>query len=116
MNAALAAGPLASDPAAKEEEQPAPVEAPTRTGEGKGYAGTIKAVLMVDETGAITALSLDGTGDTLGIGNQIDGKAFKDQFIGKTGPFEIGNGVDAVAGATMSSKGAVEAVNAALGF
>ena len=46
--------------------------------------------------------------------NNILVDSFINQFIGKTGPFVAGENVDIVSGATFSSNGAIEAVNAAL--
>ena len=41
---------------------------------------------------------------------------FAEQFIGHSGPFAIGENIDALSGATISSKAVVEAVNNALGY
>lgn len=41
---------------------------------------------------------------------------YLDQFIGLTGPFTLGENVDAATGATFTSMGVIEAVNDALGY
>ncbi|MEG0933953.1 MAG: FMN-binding protein, partial [Clostridia bacterium] len=49
--------------------------------------------------------------ETPGIGAKAQESAFTDQFIGKKGPLTYGEGVDAIAGATVTSGAVLEAVN-----
>ena len=79
------------------------------TGTGDGYGGAITATVSTDENGKIVALEIVGTDETAGIGD----KAIETitAAILESGSVE---GVDAVAGATWSSNGAIYAVNNAL--
>ena len=54
--------------------------------------------------------------ETEGVGSRIREKAFMEQFVGKTPPLSLGDGIDAASGATVSSQAAVDAVNAAAAF
>ena len=118
VNEALAA--LRGEAAATPEPAPEPTPVPEgRTAKAikEGFEGPIEAVIIVDDAGKIVGITVGGNAsfsETQGIGTKVKDRAFTDQFIGKAGPFEIGANIDAVAGATWSSKGAVEAVNAAL--
>ena len=90
---------------------PAQSQAPATqyTGTGDGYGGPITATVTVDDAGKITALEIVGADETAGIGD----KAIETitAAILEAGTVE---GVDAVANATWSSKGALYAVNNAL--
>ena len=79
------------------------------TGTGDGYGGVITATVSTDENGKIVALEIAGPDETAGIGD----KAIETitAAILEKGSVE---GVDAVAGATWSSNGAIYAVNNAL--
>ena len=87
---------------------PAQSQAPATqyTGTGDGYGGPITATVTVDDAGKITALEIVGADETAGIGD----KAIETitAAILEAGTVE---GVDAVANATWSSKGALYAVN-----
>lgn len=115
-------------------QQPAePTLSPTNTPEPKqahstddrtanasvmGYAGPVLVRLTLDEQGAIEALDIGGARfmETEGLGGKVRDEAFIQPLIGKTPPLALGTDVDAVAGATLSSTAAVEAINAAHAF
>jgi len=86
-----------------------------------GFGGSI--VMMVGiQDGAISGLSVISHAETPSLGAVIAGSdaagsAFRDQFTGLTGALAVdkdGGSVDAVTGATISSRAVVEGVNAAL--
>ena len=90
-------------------------EAGEKTGSAQGFAGVVTATVALAEDGTIASVALDTAADTAGSGAEVSkNEAFIAQFIGKTGPFAIGEGIDAVAGATLTSTGAVEAINQAI--
>ena len=65
--------------------------------------------------GGYWLLTLDTTGETPNFGTKVGESAeFAAQFIGKTGPFTLGAGVDGISGATITSEAAVEAINNAI--
>ena len=70
--------------------------------------GRVTVTLTVADD-AITAITVDSSSETPGFGTRCaEDEAFLAQFIGKVGPFE---GVDVVAGATVTSNAVVEALN-----
>ena len=100
------------------EEKPAAPAAPLTgdvyKGSAKGFAGDINAELTLDESGAIAQLTFEAANETPGLGQLVTEADFINQFVGKSGPFTLGDGIDALSGATISSQAAVDAVNAAL--
>ena len=86
-----------------------------KVGTAAGFHGTITAKVTLNEDGTIAALTVDTSCEHADYGAKVGAdEAFLAQFIGKTGPFAIGEGIDAVTGATGSSQSAVEAINNAL--
>lgn len=82
-----------------------------------GYAGPVLVRLTLDDSGAISALSIGGARmiETPGLGARVMEDSFTSQFIGKTPPIKEGD-VELLSGATLSSTAAVEAVNQAAAF
>ena len=66
---------------------------------------------MTDENGVITSLTVDASTQTAGLGQKCAEEAFTSQFIGKSAPLTLGEGIDAVASATITSQAVVDAVN-----
>ena len=102
-------------------------------GEAAGYAvkvtasgsqGSIEMMVGVDAEGAVTGVSVVNHSETSGIGTKVvgneptaSGVGVLDQFIGKSaadGTLTVGTNVDAITGATVSTKGVTAGVNAAL--
>ena len=75
----------------------------------------VDADFAEDQT--LIALHVNATGETPDRGGRTMEEAFLQQFVGKKAPFELGNGVDAVSGPTVTSTAVIEAINeAAKGF
>ena len=97
-------------------------------GAGAGYAikvvasgsqGKIEMMVGVDSEGAVTGVSIVKNAETAGIGSKVmeNQNGVLDQFIGRSaadGTLAVGTNVDAITGATVSSKGVTAGVNAAL--
>ena len=103
-------------------------------GETAGYAikvvasgsqGNIEMMVGVDAEGVVTGVSIVDNSETSGIGSKVmsneplsSGVGVLDQFQGKSaaadGTLTVGKNVDAISGATVSSKGVTAGVNAAL--
>lgn len=89
-----------------------------------GSQGNIEMMVGVDGEGAVTGVSIVDNSETAGIGSKVmgneplpSGTRVLDQFIGKSaadGTLAVGTNVDAITGATVSSKGVTTGVNAAL--
>ena len=92
--------------------------------EAYGSQGTISMMVGIDMDGAVTGVSIVTNSETSGIGSKVmsnetltNGTRVLDQFIGKSaadGVLSVGSNVDAITGATVSTKGVTTGVNAAL--
>lgn len=97
-------------------------------GEHAGYAlkvvasgsqGNIEMMVGIDGDGMVTGVSIVKNSETAGIGSKVmnNENGVLDQFIGKSaadGTLSVGKNVDAISGATVSSRGVTTGVNAAL--
>ena len=83
-----------------------------------GYGGPVLVRLTLDDKGAITGLKVGGArfAETEGVGSRVKEDAFVELVIGKTPPLTLGEDVDAIAGASISSQAVVDAVNEAAAF
>ena len=111
INAALTSPAMAA-----EDLEPAATEAPmvlenAKTATIAGFGGADITVQVTDENGVITALVVDASSQTAGLGQKCAEEAFTSQFIGKSAPLTLGEGIDAVASATITSQAVVDAVN-----
>ena len=84
-----------------------------------GSQGNIEMIVGVDGEGAVTGVSIVKNSETAGIGSKVmeNENGVLDQFIGKSAadsPLTVGKNVDAISGATVSSRGVTTGVNAAL--
>ena len=92
-------------------EEPAAQTAEVKTATVAGYDGNEITVNVTDENGVITSLTVDASTQTPGLGQKCADEAFTSQFKGKSAPFTLGDGIDAVASATITSQAVVDAVN-----
>ena len=82
-----------------------------------GYNGDITVMVGVDQQGAVTGLVVRDLCETRGLGaDALTNTEFLSQFLGTKGEAEVGNTVDALTGATVSSKAVTKAVNAAIAY
>ena len=83
-----------------------------------GSQGSIEMIVGVDSALAVTGVSVVDHSETSGIGTKVTGNVdgVLDQFKGMSGAgtLVVGTNVDAISGATVSSKGVTSGVNAAL--
>ena len=89
-----------------------------------GSQGSIEMMVGLDVEGVVTGVSVVKNSETAGIGSKVmenepnsKGVGVLDQFIGKSaadGTLNVGSNVDAITGATVSTKGVTAGVNAAL--
>ena len=79
-----------------------------------GYKSWVKVLVDVDADGVVKSLDVQVSGETDGLGTRCAEDAFEQQFIGKARPFTLGEGIDAVSRATVTSRAVVDAINAAL--
>ena len=103
-----------------------------------GYAGNITMLIGVNNAGRVTGLVVSEAHETFGLGgNAMTDHEFLAQFLNKTGSFEVATtgadafsgataeaetaegeaiGVDAITGATVTSKAVVRCINSAVSF
>ena len=87
-----------------------------------GFDGEITMMVGVDRHGKVTGISIISHTETAGLGavagaDNAKGEAFRNQFIGMSGTLAVskdGGEVDAITGATITSRAVTEGVNAAL--
>ena len=103
-----------------------------------GYAGDITMLVGVNNGGKVTGVVVQKAHETFGLGGKaLTDHVFLSQFLNKTGSFEVATtgedafsgataeaetaegeaiGVDAITGATVTSKAVVRCVNSAVAF
>lgn len=92
----------------------------TKDNENKAFGGEIHMIVGVDRDLKVTGIDLTTLAETPGLGAKADEDDFKSQFKGKGGSLEVvksGAGesqIQAISGATISSKAVTEGVNNAL--
>ena len=89
-----------------------------------GSQGNIEMMVGVDAEGTVTGVSVVDSSETAGIGTKVTGNeplasgvGVLEQFIGKSaadGTLTVGTNVEAITGATVSTRGVTTGVNTAL--
>ena len=85
-----------------------------------GFDGEVTMMVGI-ENGTVTGISVISHTETPGLGavaaaQNAKGEAFRGQFAGQSGTLEIGEQIDAMSGATITSTAVVTGVNAALSY
>ena len=85
-----------------------------------GFDGEITMMVGIVE-GKVSGISVISHTETPGLGavaaaQNAKGEAFRGQFVGQEGELAIGNQIDAMSGATITSNAVVTGVNAALSY
>ena len=82
-----------------------------------GYAGDITMLVGVSNEGTVTGLVVRDLSETYGLGaNALTDTEFLSQYLETSGEAEVGNNVDAITGATVTSKAVTRAVNSAVAY
>lgn len=90
------------------------------TTSAKGYGGDIVTMVGVNNDGTVSGMDFLSISETAGLGMNADADEFKNQFVGKSGEIGVNknapaeNEIQALTGATITSKAVTEAVNIAL--
>lgn len=87
-----------------------------------GFGGTIDMMVGVDKDGKVLGISIISQVETAGLGavsaaETSDGVAFRGQFVGMSGTLAVnkdGGQVEAISGATITSRAVTSGVNAAI--
>lgn len=82
----------------------------------KGYGGDVVMVTGIQSDGTITGTRVASQSETPGLGSKITEPDFTSKFEGKSASSQIslGTDIDSISGATVSSRAAVDGVNAAI--
>ena len=82
-----------------------------------GYAGDIVMLVGVSNEGTVTGLVVRDLSETYGLGaNALTDTEFLSQYLNTAGDAEVGNNIDAITGATVTSKAVTRAVNSAVAY
>ncbi len=83
------------------------------SGSAEGFnAGIVVVEATLDDEGKIASIDIDASSQTEEIGGQVESdRNFQSRFIGLSLPVTLGEDVDAISGATVSSRAVVDALN-----
>ncbi len=86
------------------------------TVEQKGYGGPMVLAVGINGSGAVVGMASVSNRETVGLGSRALVPEFFERFMSKSAsdPLEVGEDIDAVSGATISSKAVTAAVKTAL--
>lgn len=82
----------------------------------RGYSGVIEMLVGVDENGRVSGVKILSHKETPGLGANVAKPGFLQQFVGKSpeDPIEAKKDIDAITGATISSRAVCSGVREAL--
>lgn len=82
-----------------------------------GYAGPVHMLIGVSNDGYVTGLQVRQMEETFGLGGEaLSDWEFLAQFLNTKGDAVVGEGIDAISGATVTSKAITRSVNSAVAF
>lgn len=82
-----------------------------------GYADEIRMLVGVSSQGTVTGLVVREMSETPGLGgNAWNDVEFLAQYLNTSGEAEVGTDIDAITGATVTSKAVTRSVNSAVAF
>ncbi len=79
-----------------------------------GFGGDISMITGLDSEGKVVGVRIIAMSETPGIGEKTKGEDFLAQFTGLSGSAKLGEGVDAISGATISSTAVTKGVDTVL--
>ncbi len=82
--------------------------------QARGYGGQVPLVVSFSNEGEILAVIIMDNDETPGMGKKVEDASFTDQFAGMAAQSITLDDIDAVSGATYSSKAVVNAINLAV--
>ncbi len=106
--------PEADEPLSGAAEEPAEDRkdmAGEYTVHAQGYTDYIFVTVTLDHDGTVLKMAIDASSEDREHGRHAEEVAFTDRFIGKTGPFSLGENIDGITGATITVHAVLEALN-----
>ncbi|WP_080802428.1 FMN-binding protein [Arabiibacter massiliensis] len=82
--------------------------------QSKGYSSQVPMAVAFDDAGTITSVIGMSNTETPGLGTKVQLPDFTDQFVGRAAEPMTIDDIDAITGATISSKAALAAINEAV--
>ena len=82
-----------------------------------GFSGAISMVVGVNTDGTVSGISIVKMSETSGLGANAKNTSFREQYVGQTGSLAVdkdGGTIDALTGATVTSRAVTRGVNAVL--
>lgn len=82
-----------------------------------GFGGTISMVVGISSDGTVSGVSIISMSETSGLGANATKDTFRSQFVGKSGTLAVtkdGGEINALTGATITSRAVTKGVNSAL--
>lgn len=81
-----------------------------------GFGGPVEVIVGTDTEGVLNGIQVGGSNfsETAGLGAKAKEPAFTDQFAGKTAPLSVGEEIDAITAATITSNAVTRGVNMAI--
>ena len=82
-----------------------------------GFGGNLDVMVGVDNDGVCTGVSIISHAETSGLGANATKESFRDQFVGKSGTLAVtkdGGEINALTGATITSRAVSNGVTAAI--
>ena len=84
------------------------------TAQSRGYGGQVPAAVAFSPDGTILRVIMMANSETPGLGQKVTEEAFSQQFSGRAATAFTIDSIDAVSGATISSRAAVNAIDLAI--
>lgn len=79
-----------------------------------GFGGNIDMIVGIGTDGRITGVNITALSETPGLGSRVNDAGYLSQYRGTGGKLTLGTDVDAISGATISSRSVLAGVNRAL--
>ena len=77
----------------------------------KGFQDIIRMCVVTDEKGVILGVKVLSASETPGVGDRACSDSYLQGYRNLSGPLRFGDGIDAISGATVSSRTVLQAVN-----
>lgn len=79
-----------------------------------GFAGDIEMLVGIDHNGEVAGVRVLSLSETPNVGSKVADSNYLAGYDGKTGSLVLGSDIDAISGATVSSRAVIAGVNAVL--
>lgn len=79
-----------------------------------GFGGNIDTIVGIGTDGKITGVNITALSETPGLGSRVNDANYLSQYNGTGGKLALGSDIDAISGATISSRSVLAGVNRAL--